>query len=508
MKIFTNSQLHELDRYTIENEPISSLNLMERAAVAMTKEIVCRWAPSTPVVVFAGPGNNGGDALAIARMLAEKSYKVSAYLFNTKDKLSDECFANKERITKTGCLSNFHEISIDFEPPVLSADILVIDGLFGSGLKNPLVGGFSSLVNYINHSPAQVVSIDLPSGLMSEDNSYNVWNNVIKADLTLTIQTLKLAMLLPDAQQCLGEVKILDIGLSKEYISKTNTKYNIVEDVRLRTCLKERDDFAHKGTMGTALLVSGSCGMAGATVLATRACQRAGVGKVIVHTPSCNVPIVQLSIPEAVVAVPDNGDRTITQAIDTEGCSAMGIGPGLGTSEETAIAIITQIRRCNCPVVMDADAINILSNHKAWIQQLPRNIIMTPHVKEFDRLFDEPCQSSYERLQRAIKMAQQQGFFIILKGHNTAICMPDGTVYFNSTGNSGMATAGSGDVLTGIITGLLARGYSSNVACLLGVYLHGLAGDIAAERLGKECMIASDIIAAMPQAFKQLSQKV
>lgn len=503
MKIFTSAQIHELDRYTIEHEPIKSVDLMERAAKAITRAVAEEWTTHTPVVVFAGPGNNGGDALAVARLLTNEGYKVRTYLFNITNHLSDDCVTNRQRLLDGRHAKDFTEITAKFDPPELTADTLVIDGLFGSGLNKPLAGGFASLVKYINQSPAKVVSIDVPSGLMSEDNTYNVRANIIHATLTLTLHEKKLAFLFGDAQQFIGRLKVLDIRLSQEYIQKTEAQYYVLEESDVRSRLLHRDDFAHKGNMGNALIVAGSYGMSGAAILATRACLRSGAGKVTVHTPKKNYGVMQISVPEAVLHM-DHEETAFTEAVDTDGFDALGIGPGLGCQETTAIAMIAQIRRAQCPIVADADALNILASHRAWMQQLPKGIIMTPHPKELDRLTGSPANADFERLHRTRELAQSLQAYVILKGHNSALCLPDGQVVFNPTGNSGMATAGSGDVLTGIITALLARGYHQHNACIVGMYLHGLAGDIAVKTLGKESLTASDIIDYLPQAFQLL----
>ena len=503
MKIFTSAQIHELDRYTIEHEPIKSVDLMERAAKAITRAVAEEWTTHTPVVVFAGPGNNGGDALAVARLLTNEGYKVRTYLFNITNHLSDDCVTNRQRLLDGRHAKDFTEITAKFDPPELMADTLVIDGLFGSGLNKPLAGGFASLVKYINQSPAKVVSIDVPSGLMSEDNTYNVRANIIHATLTLTLHEKKLAFLFGDAQQFIGRLKVLDIRLSQEYIQKTEAQYYVLEESDVRSRLLHRDDFAHKGNMGNALIVAGSYGMSGAAILATRACMRSGAGKVTVHTPKKNYGVMQISVPEAVLHM-DHEETAFTEAVDTDGFDALGIGPGLGCQETTAIAMIAQIRRAQCPIVADADALNILASHRAWMQQLPKGIIMTPHPKELDRLTGSPANADFERLHRTRELAQSLQAYVILKGHNSSLCLPDGQVVFNPTGNSGMATAGSGDVLTGIITALLARGYHQHNACIVGMYLHGLAGDIAVKTLGKESLTASDIIDYLPQAFQLL----
>lgn len=503
MKIFTSTQIHELDKYTIEHEPISSIDLMERAAKALTGAICDRWSNRTPVVVFAGPGNNGGDALAVARMLSEQDYKISVFLFNINGHISEDCAANRTRIKDGKRIDSFVEVTQQFDPPKLEQGMLVVDGLFGSGLNKPISGGFASLVKYINSSSAEVVSIDMPSGLMTEDNTYNIHANIVKADLTLTLQQTKLSFLFAENQQYIGKLKVLDIRLSQEGINNIDANYSIIEENDLRPRLIPRNEFSHKGTMGNALIIAGSYGMAGASILATKACLRSGAGKVTVHTPIRNNSIMQTSVPEAVIQF-DRDESFFSEAVDSEDFDALAIGPGLGQSETTSIALISQLRRTTAPVVVDADALNILASHRAWLQQIPKGIIMTPHPKEFDHLVNH-CSDSYERLRKAIDLAEHLQVYIILKGHYSALCMPDGHVVFNSTGNAGMATAGSGDVLTGIITALLARGYKQADACMLGMYLHGLAGDLAAKDVGEESLIASDIIKYLPKAFKQLN---
>lgn len=507
MKIFTSKQIHELDAYTIEHEPIASIDLMERAARAITHSICQRWSPRKPVIIFAGPGNNGGDALAVARMLAEKQYDVTTYLFNIKNHLSDDCYSNKMRLKDCHRHKQFIEVTEEFDPPELTAETLVVDGLFGSGLNKPLAGGFASLVKYINASESTVVSIDLPSGLMAEDNTYNIPTNIIHADVTLTLQTKKLCMYFADCQQYLGETEVLDIKLSEEWMNDTKPQLNIVEQQNVLPLLQQRSDFAHKGTMGHALIISGCFGMAGAAVMATKACLRSGVGKVTVHIPQRNYDITQISVPEAIVQL-DKDDHCFSEPVDTECYSAVAIGPGLGQRDTTAIALISQIRRTQKPLLLDADALNILGSRRAWMQQLPQGMILTPHPKEFDRLEGADCNSDYERLMKAREMAQRLQAYIILKGHYSALCQPDGSVLFNSTGNSGMATAGSGDVLTGVIVGLMSRGYSQAEAALLGMYIHGLAGDIAVNEVGKESLIATDIIKHLPDAFNTLYSSV
>lgn len=503
MKIFTSSQVHELDKYTIEHEPIDSLDLMERASSRIAAEIMHEWDSRTPVVVFAGPGNNGGDALAVARMLVENNYQVEVFLFNINGKLSPDCEKNRDRLKKLKHLKAFKEVVQEFDPPVLSAGMLVVDGLFGSGLNKPLSGGFAALVKYINQSEAMVVSIDMPSGMMTEDNTYNIRTNIVRADMTLTLGSMKLCMLLADNQSMLGRVKVLDIGLSEEYIESTKVQYHLIEADEVRQMIKPRNAFAHKGNMGHSLLIAGSYGMAGAAILAAKACLRGGTGKLTVHTPKRNNLILQTAVPEAVIQL-DREETYFSQAVETAQYEAIGIGPGLGQSENSAIALISQIRSNKTPTVLDADALNILASHRAWLQQLPEGLILTPHPKELDRLIGSAANDDFERLTHALDLAHMLNGYVLLKGHYSALCTPEGDIIFNSTGNAGMATAGSGDVLTGLITALLARGYERKDAAVIGMFLHGLAGDLAAQDLGEESLIASDIINYLPKAFKQV----
>ena len=506
MKIFTGKQIHEWDTYTMEHEPIRPIDLMERAAVALTDAITRRWDKTRPMVAFAGPGNNGGDALAVARLLTEKGYRVEVVLFNTTSKLSDECARNMRRLQETKHVKKFTEVTLNFEPPRLDENMVVIDGLFGSGLNKPLAGGFAAVVKYINNSPATVVSIDIPSGLMTEDNTENIRQNIIRADLTLTLEQKKLAMYLSDNEPYLGEIEVLDINLSDEFVRRTLTQYYLLEEDDIKSIIRRRSPFAHKGTMGHAILFAGSYGMAGAAVLAAKACMRTGAGKVTIHTPHYNNDILQIAVPEAILQH-DRENAFMAEAVNTDDYDAVAIGPGLGRNEETAIAVMTQLRRSQCPMVVDADALNLLADHRTWLGQLPRELILTPHPAEFDRLQGNTSNGSYDRLAKANDMAQRLGAYIILKGHYTALCTPDGETIINPTGNAGMATAGSGDVLTGVITALLARGYTRRAACVMGMFIHGLAGDIAAADLGEESLIATDIIDCLPRAFKYLSSE-
>ncbi len=503
MKIFPTSTLKELDAYTIEHEPITSIDLMERASQAIAESIVKRWNAETPFTVFAGPGNNGGDALAVSRLLAERGYRLAVYLFNTKNSLSPECDINKEKLSAQGNV-DFHEVTTQFVPPVLTDKHVVIDGLFGSGLNKPLSGGFAAVVKYINSSSAKVVALDIPSGLMGEENTFNVRTNIIRANLTLSLQLPKLSFLFSENQEFIGEWELLDIGLNEDGIDEMETPYFLLEREDLQELLKPRFKFAHKGNFGHALLIAGCQGMAGASVLSAKACLRSGVGLLTVHVPSVNNTIVQSAVPEAMTEV-DRGIDCFTCPTDTDDYQAVGIGPGLGKSDETESALLAQIDTCQTPMVIDADALNLLAEHRTYIGRLPKGSILTPHPGEFERLVGK-CQDSYERLIKACDLAKTAGVYIVLKGAYSTIITPEGKCFFNTTGNPGMATGGSGDVLTGIILALLAQNFKAEDAACLGVYVHGLAGDIAAKKKGMIGMTAGDIVNYLPMAWRLMDE--
>ncbi|MGL4852705.1 MAG: NAD(P)H-hydrate dehydratase [Phocaeicola sp.] len=504
MKILSSHQLRELDQYTIAHESIRSIDLMERAAEALTAAITERWDSSYQIVIFAGPGNNGGDALAVARLLTQKNYPVQLFLFNTTGRVSEECEINLNRLTPYSSV-DFTEIcpGTEFNPPVLSEKHLVIDGLFGSGLNKPLTGGFAAVVRYINASPAPVVSIDIPSGLLGEDNSGTHKNHIIKASLTLAIQLPKLSFFFPENEQFLGEWRLIDIGLSRAFIEEVKTPIQIIEKEEIQALLKPRNQFAHKGTFGHGLLIAGSYGMAGAAILGARACLRSGIGLLTVHTPIHNLNLIQTAVPEA-IAHSDIHVHYFSEPVKLHSYQAVAIGPGIGQEGDTPLALYEQIMECTLPLVLDADAINILSNNKKWLNDLPKHTILTPHIKELERMIGETS-NSYERLAKTKELAAQFKLYILIKGAWSTLVTPEGEIYLNPTGNPGMATAGSGDALTGILLALLSQGYSPEESCKIAVYTHGMAGDIAAIEKSQMGMTASDIVEALPLAWLELS---
>lgn len=501
IKIFATDKVKELDEYTIQNEPISSIDLVERAATVFMHEFCRRYSKQTRIVIFAGQGNNGADALAIARLLKDESYKVETFLFNPTEHLSPDCERNKQRLLAQERVE-FTEVVAEFEPPQLTDRDVVIDGLFGSGLNRPVIRGFAAMIKYINQSEATVVAIDMPSGLFGEDNRLNDMDAIIHADLTLTFGFPKLAFLLPENESYVGEWKVLDIGTHPEAIDRTDTPFYLIQEEDIAAALTPRNRFAHKGTFGHALLIAGSRGKMGAALLAARACLRSGAGLLTVHIPPRGEQIFQSAFPEAMLSF-DPHQEYFTTVPETSAYSAIGIGPGLSQHLESAAAMERLLQPTGKPVVIDADAINLIASNKDLLNRIPPRSILTPHPKEFDRIAGESTHS-YERLSKARSFATEHTLCIVLKGAYTAICMPGGSVYFSSCGNPGMATAGSGDVLTGIILGLLAQDYEPETAAVAGVFLHGTAGDLAAVYRSEESMIAGDITEMLGKAFKQI----
>lgn len=504
MKIFSSAQIKKWDAFTIENEPITSTNLMERAATACYNWLIGKNFSTLHFRIFCGKGNNGGDGLAIARLLIKNNCKVTVYILEFGKPGTDDFQTNLERLhTFT---TDIHFIQSADYFPVLNDNDIIIDAIFGNGLNKPLEAIAAALVNYINQFNAKTIAIDLPTGLFADKSSTG--NAIIKATHTLSFQNYKLAFLLPENEGYCGEVHLLNIGLHKVFENNEPADFELIDKALIKTIYKPRAKFAHKGTYGHAALLCGSVGMMGAAVLSSLACLRSGVGKLTSFIPKCGYNILQTTVPEAMSFIA--GEEYILSANGIEKFNATGIGPGIGNHPTHKKLLSDIFKKINTPMVIDADALNVMADNKDLLNNIPPQSILTPHPKEFEKLFGKsgntclPDRQDFERLALAKQKSKAHNVFIVLKGHYSFICTPQGKGFFNSTGNAGMATAGSGDVLTGILTGLLAQGYSSNDACLLGVYLHGLAGDFAANKHSEEGMIAGDIVSSLGKAFKQI----
>ncbi len=498
IKILNAEQIRQADQFTIKNEPIASIDLMERASEVFVDTFVKKFKTKTPVYVFCGTGNNGGDGLAIARLLIEHEYRVAVYIIGDPKKGSRDFQLNHE-LVKSYLNPVYLESKKDF--PVLVKDLVIIDAIFGSGLSRGASGTYGELIDHINDSAcARRVAVDIASGLGCDEVFTD--GKVMEVSHTVTFQVIKLSHLFPQNYAHSGHVDLVDIGLDAEFIHTLRTDYYYLTRAFAKSIYKPRPKIMHKGRAGHVLLMSGSKGKMGATSLSGKAALKAGCGLLTCYVPKCGLDIIQTNRPEAMVEE-DAGDTYLTTIPDLERYNAIAVGPGIGTEPKTGEALSQLFSESQVPLVIDADALNLLSQDKKILNALPKGSVLTPHPGEFKRMVGV-WKDDYERLQLQIQFAQKHEVVVVLKGAHTSIVGPGGRVFFNSTGNPGMATAGSGDVLTGIITSLLGLGYPALEAAILGVYIHGRAGDLAAQRGGMEALIASDIIAHLGKAFQEL----
>lgn len=491
LKILDIAQVRELDQYTIQQESIASLDLMERACRAFVQWFVLHFGPDMGVGVVCGTGNNGGDGLGIARLLLEDGYAVKVWIVRG-GKESQDFQTNYARLKAIITPADFQS-----GEHVNGCDVL-IDAIFGSGLTRPAEGIQAEAIAAINKADAARVAVDIPSGMFADQHSPGP---IVRATCTVTFQLPKLAFLLPENHEFTGKSFRVDIGLSKTFIRNAQTNRYYLTRKSVKKLLKPRGKFSHKGDYGRALLVSGSLGKMGAAVLASRGALRAGIGLLTVHVPASANSILQTAVPEAMLSL-DHSESVITETPDTQPYDVIGVGPGIGQSQKTA-DMLRDLMETGKPMVIDADALNILSTHPELLHRVPQGSILTPHPREFERLVGK-WTDDFDRLAKQVVLSRKLQSVVLVKGANTAVAVPEGDIIFNCTGNPGMATGGTGDVLTGILTGLLGQHYTSREAAILGVFLHGLAGDIAAREKGQASVVAGDLVDFLPQAFKTL----
>jgi len=495
LKILNSEQIKELDQFTIREEPISSIDLMERASRAFVSWFLERYDATQKVGIICGTGNNGGDGVAIARLLHEWNYPVKVWIVRGGVKESADFTANLKRLEKI----SVEEITKKAESNLFSDRTILIDAIFGSGLSRPVEGIYSNVIDCLNQCKAIKLSVDIPSGLMADQHSVGM---VFQAHHTISFQLPKLAFIMPENQKFVGEWHLVDIGLSKKFLKEVEAPYSLTTLKSVKRILKPRSRFDHKGKYGHALLIAGSTGKMGACILSAKAALRSGLGLLTAHVPKNGYSIIQTAVPEAMATIDQSADyfsgREAEDFYDT-----IGIGPGLGQATESVKGLEEILQKFKKPLVIDADALNILFANPALQKLIPAGSILTPHPGEFVRIVGS-WMNDFDRLEKLKELANRIQSVVILKGAYSAIATPDKKVFFNSTGNPGMASGGSGDVLTGILTSLLAQGYEPEKAAILGVYLHGLAGDLAAREKGQHSLIAGDIIDYLPHAFKKI----
>ncbi len=493
MKILTATQVHELDKYTITKENISSVELMERAAYQFFHRLTCCVEKKKSISVFCGKGNNGGDGLAIARLLLEANYSVKVFVVEHSSKASKDFLLNLKRMDK----SKIAFIKTAKQIPVIRKDEVVVDAIFGSGLSRAVDGISALVVNAINKSKAEIYSVDVPSGLFC-DKLNNAKDSIVHSTCTFTFHAPKFSFLFASNGKYVPDFKVLDIGLHTNYGEKLPSDSFYINHDFIQPFFKKREKFSHKGNFGHALIAAGSFGKIGAAVLATKAALRSGTGLVTTLVPACGYDILQSSAPEAMCIL--NGDSHLFNVPDVSHFNSIAVGPGIGTNSG-AINFFYELLKLNKPLVLDADALNIISENKKYLDLIPKGSVLTPHVGEFKRLVGE-WKDDIEKLEMQKQFSKKYGVVVVLKGAHTSVTSVDGKVYFNSSGNPGMAKGGSGDVLTGIIAALIAQNHTALNAAILAVYVHGLAGDFAKRDLGETAMKASDIIYYLPKVFK------
>ena len=501
MKILSAAQLYEADKITIKKGAMTSADLMERAATICFQWIHNRLnGNNIPIHVFCGTGNNGGDGLVIGRHLKQHGYNVQVHVINCSNERTQDFLTNYDRLKEIGVWPEM--VTCKSELPQLNEDVMIVDAIFGLGLTRPPKDVLKEVIQYINTTNAYILSVDVPSGLYAEKSVEDA-AAVIKAYHTLTFQSPKLSFLLPENQEFINSWEVIDIGLDEEYLFNVEVYNHIIGKQNVLSMYKNRKKFSHKGDFGHSLLIGGSYGKIGAVSLATKAALTSGSGLVTAYIPKCGYEILQSTIPEVMVEV--DLEKEIVNFNPKTKASVIGIGVGLGTSTKTAKGFAAFLLKNKSPLVVDADAINLVAKDKSLLKLIPKGSVLTPHPKEFDRLVGK-CTNDYQRLDKLNKLAKKYQLIIVLKGAYTAICH-EGICYFNATGNPGLATGGSGDVLTGMITGFMAQGYSAFDASVLGVYLHGSAADVAMEDQVYETFTASDIVNYLPGAFKELFKK-
>ncbi|MCW8980199.1 MAG: NAD(P)H-hydrate dehydratase [Altibacter sp.] len=503
MKIFSSEQLYKADKITTEKEGITSVDLMERAGTQIFNWLHQRMqGAQVPIHIFCGIGNNGGDGLVVGRLLIEHGYNVILYVVNCSDKRSKEFLINYDRVKNV--TKNWPKLmkSEDDFPTIAPQDI-IIDAIFGIGLNRCPDGWVKKLIQYLNASKAFKLSIDIPSGLFAEKPLSDP-EAVLKANHTLTFQVPKLSFFLPETGAYVPFYEAIDIGLDAEFLSNAEPLAQLIGKQEAQLFYKQRQKYVHKGSYGHALLIAGSYGKMGAAVLATKALLRTGAGMATTYTAKCGYNILQTAIPEAMVLT-DEHEMFVTEIQYDFQPSAAGIGMGIGVHEETVTAFKKFLANIKIPLLLDADALNILASHTELLGQLPKHSILTPHPGELERLIGS-WSSDYDKLDKAKAFAKKHEIVLLIKGANSIIVFEE-KLYINTTGNPGMATAGSGDVLSGMITGLLSQGYDPLLATVFGVYLHGSAGNIVSQEKGFEAVIAGDIIEHIGSAYLSLFEQ-
>jgi len=505
MNVLSDKQIKQADAYTIRNQNISSEALMERAATKIFQWISENYPSDSieEVILFCGSGNNGGDGLAVGRMLFEAGYKIKIYILDFKEKYTSDFKSNFQKLEARNI--PVYRIFSEKDFPKIDEKMLVVDSIFGVGLNRTPDSWIKKLIQHLNTSKAIKISIDMPSGLFS-NAPVTDFNTVVKSSVILTFQCPKFSFFLPENAEIIQHVEVLDINLDSDFIQSLTPLAKLVTLNEATQLIKNREKFSHKGTYGHVAVIGGRHGMIGAAYLTAKAAYRSGGGKVTVVVPKCGYQIIQTTLPEALVITDSDQNEHSKIEVKAEEHSTIAVGMGMGNSKKSSAAFLTFLKSCRKPLVIDADGLNILAEQPEFLNLIPEQSILTPHPKELERLIGK-WKNDFDKIEKVKAFSKKLNVIVVLKGAHTMTIYKD-KIFINSTGNPGMATAGSGDVLSGIIAGLLAQDYTPIIAAYLGVYLHGMAGDIASEKIGEHALMASDLIDNLGVAFKKIKNHI
>ncbi|WMN11573.1 NAD(P)H-hydrate dehydratase [Marivirga salinae] len=495
MKILNVQQIREADQFTIKNEPIASIDLMERASGQVVNWVCKHFSNEHEIIVLAGSGNNGGDGLAIARLLSNQNYSVKVVLIMGESG-SDDFEQNLDRLKSLKKV----EILNDFNFSNSNNDYIFIDAIFGSGLSRPIEGDIAKFVQKVNEAKGIKLAVDIPSGVFADEPSPG--ETIFKSDFTLSFQVPKLAFMMAENQQYVGQFEILNIGLSEEFINNCISDYSIYELTKELKLLLKVDSIAHKGIRGRATIIAGGHAKMGAVILAAKGTLHSGIGLLSVQVCPLCIDIIQNQIPEALI-LEDENDYVLGSFLGYNKQDVLVFGPAIGFANKTIKLLEEILKTFKGQLILDADAITILAKNREMLELLPEGTILTPHHGEFKRLVGN-YSNNFEALMQLKSFCKHHKVVVVLKGKFTAVCNEKGQVSFNTTGNQGMAKGGSGDLLCGILAGIAPRVQNPFETAKLAVYLHGFSGDISLKEYGENYMTPSTMISNLKDTFKKV----
>ncbi len=512
MKLALSDEMNKIDEYIMNDIGIPGAVLMENAGGIVAQQICDDFDNLKNVLIISGVGNNGGDGFVIARRLHEKGVNVKVIVVGQPKEMQSDAQLYFQIIKTLGLpIYNINDAgAVSQLEKIIPVQDVVVDALFGTGLSKPIEGFYAMIVEVVNRLSKYIFAVDVPSGV--DSNSGQILGVAIKANKTISFIYPKIGNIMYPAADCCGELLVKSIGVGTDFIPTETMKYNVITDDLARKLIPPRPKDSHKGTYGTACVIAGSSGMTGAAILTCKAALRCGLGLLKLYIPESLRHLITMSIPEAVIVPIEEMRRGVVSLSQIDyivsnvgESSVVAVGPGCGVSGEMSEMIRRLITELDNPLIIDADGLNALAKNVDWLNEKKSQIILTPHPGEMARLLDTTIEEvMLNPIDTATSFAKKYGVIVVLKSSRTVIANPSGEVYVNVNGNTGMATGGTGDVLTGIITGFIAQGLSLYHAAILGVYIHGSAGDEMSVSKGEFGLVATDLVEGMPYAFRKL----